>query len=467
MHFRTRIFVISILTVSAVLAIVITLSWSRIMQVELDHLDDRLCMEARRTIPRFDENGSLRNLAVPRGAQLTMGPLLADLADKLRIDSPQHLMLLIESSEHDLLIKAAEINLKTLIGTMDWVDAGPLVGRCQVASFEYEEQQWRAALFSVEGRRSFIAVEVAATSNDLKSTLRETLIVVVPISLLLSILGSWLIASHTIRPINHLHRAMDLVTQKDLSHRLSGHKEDKEFQMLIEAYNTMLDRLEDSFQQISRFTADAAHELKTPLTVLRGKLEQAVLSEDSSQLDLNAILDEVGQLSTITRKLLLLSQADAGSMALHLEPVNITELLDELIADMELLSEEQILDCSIERALVTRGDLVLLRQLLNNLLANVIRYSLLEKGVIIQARQDETGIDILISNYCRPISSEVRSQLFDRFYRGEPEHTQGISGSGLGLSLSREIARAHGGDLTLEPSSQDVVLMRLLIPILK
>lgn len=472
MHFRTRIFAISILTVSAVLAIVITLSWSRIMQVELDRLDDRLCMETKRTIPRFDESGFPRNLAVPRGTELTVGPLLADLVDKLRAGSPQQLMLLVESSEHKFLIKSAGDDVTTLINTLAWVSTEPVAsidpnraeGVCQVASFEHELNQWRASLFQVENSKSFIAVDVSATTSELKSTLREALIVVIPFSLLLSILGSWVIASHTIRPINRLHQSMGLVTQKELSHRLPEHKEDKEFQMLIEAYNTMLDRLEDSFQQISRFTADAAHELKTPLTVLRGKLEQAVLSEDASQLDLNAILDEVGQLSAITRKLLLLSQADAGSMALHLEPVNITELLDELIADMALLSEELVVDCAIERELLAKGDRVLLRQLLNNLLANAIRYSLPEKGVTIQASQNESLIEVLISNYCLPMSNEVRNQLFDRFYRGEPEHTHGVPGSGLGLSLSREIARAHGGGLTLESSAQDVVLMRLFLP---
>jgi signal transduction histidine kinase len=260
---------------------------------------------------------------------------------------------------------------------------------------------------------------------------------------------------------------MDKVTQKDLSHRLPEHKEDKEFKMLIDAYNTMLDRLEDSFRQVSRFTADAAHELKTPLTVLRGKLEQAVLSENPSQLDLNAILDEVGHLSAMTRKLLLLSQADSGSMALHFEPINITELVDELIADMTLLSDELELDCEIEKDLITKGDIVLLKQLLNNLLVNVMRYSLTHKVVTIHTRQNESVIEVVISNFCLPILNDVRVKLFNRFYRGEPAYTQGISGSGLGLSLAREIARAHGGDLSLEPSESEVVTMRLLLPIVK
>lgn len=467
MHFRTRIFAISILTVSVVLATVITLSWSRILQVELERLDARLCMETRRMIPRFDEQGAPRNRIVPGEAGAIAEPLLADLVSKLRVGSPDMLMFRIESADPVLQIATADKRIRALMETLDWVAANPGGGPCQVASFEHQGRPWRAAFLPLDGKNSFIAVDVAATNSELKDTLREALIVVVPISLLLSVLASWLISSHAIRPINHLQRAMGLVTQKDLGQRLSGHREDREFQVLIEAYNTMLDRLEDSFQQISRFTADAAHELKTPLTVLRGKLEQAVLAEDPSQLDLNAILDEVGQLAAITRKLLLLSQADSGSMALHREPVNITGLLDELIADMELLEDGLEVECDLEPGLTTQGDLVLLRQLLNNLLANVIRYALPGGEVSVRAGQGDGAIEVLISNACLPMSTEVRGQLFDRFYRGEPEHARGASGSGLGLSLSREVARAHGGDLTLEPSTEDRFVMRLSLPSVK
>jgi two-component system heavy metal sensor histidine kinase CusS len=478
MYFRTRIFAISILTVTAVLALVISLSWSRIMAVELDHLDYRLCMEAKHLIRKrtlLDVNNSVTNMNNSSDTLLSGSRLMTDLMNKLRASSPNQLMLSVGSAEQGFLTAPTGVDVQDVISRLNWLSAEPLAltdnhkanAVCQFAFFEHQQNQWRASLLQASNQQSFIAVDVAATTSQLTSTLQAALIVVIPFSLLLSILGAWFIATNTIRPINRLHKAMDKVTQKDLSHRLPEHKEDKEFKMLIDAYNTMLDRLEDSFRQVSRFTADAAHELKTPLTVLRGKLEQAVLSENSSQLDLNAILDEVGHLSAITRKLLLLSQADSGSMALHFEPINITELVDELIADMTLLSDELELDCVIEKGLIIQGDIVLLRQLLNNLLVNVMRYSLHHKGVTIHARQNESAIEVVISNFCLPISNDVRVKLFDRFYRGEPAHTQGISGSGLGLSLAREIARAHGGNLTLEPSDSDVVTMRLLLPIVK
>jgi two-component system heavy metal sensor histidine kinase CusS len=435
-------------------------------------------MEAKRLIPKRtlpDTNNPAANINNLRDTSLSGGRLMTDLTDKLRVSSPNQLMLSVGSAEQGFLTAPTGVDVQDVISRLNWLSAEPLALTdnhkanvvCQFAFFEHQQNQWRASLFQASNQQSFIAVDVAATTSQLTSTLQAALIVVIPFSLLLSILGAWFIATNTIRPINRLHKAMDKVTQKDLSHRLPEHKEDKEFKMLIDAYNTMLDRLEDSFRQVSRFTADAAHELKTPLTVLRGKLEQAVLSENSSQLDLNAILDEVGHLSAITRKLLLLSQADSGSMALHFEPINITELVDELIADMTLLSDELELDCVIEKGLIIQGDIVLLKQLLNNLLVNVMRYSLHHKGVTIHARQNEYAIEVVISNFCLPISNDVRVKLFDRFYRGEPAHTQGISGSGLGLSLAREIARAHGGDLTLEPSESVVVTMRLLLPIVK
>jgi signal transduction histidine kinase len=459
MYFRTRIFAISILTASSILAIVITLSWSRIMTVERDHLDVRLCMEAKRII-------HMNRQPMPDGkpVELSGSLLLEDLGNKLRVNSSSHLMVWMKSVEDKVLTQTGVVDVEKLISALDWVDAKP---NCQLASFEHDQNQWRAALFLVSDKKSFVGVDVAAISNELENTLREAMIFVIPFSLLFSIIGAWIITSSTIRPIQRLQKSMDLVTQKELSHRLPDNNEDKEFQVLIDAYNTMLDRLEDSFQQISRFTADAAHELKTPLTVLRGKLEQAVLSEDSSQLDLNSILDEVGHLSAITRKLLLLSQADSRSMALHFEAIDMTDLLDDLTADMELLAEDLVLHCSIERALTLKGDRVLLGQLFNNLLVNVMHYSLHDKGVTIAAKSHESRIEVVISNYCEPISDEIRNQLFDRFYRGESEQMHGISGSGLGLSLAREIARAHAGDLVLEATESNVFSMKLSLPIVK
>lgn len=274
MSFRTRIFAISIITVSAVLAIMITLSWSRIMKVEVEHLDTRLCMEAKRLIPAEEDSDKL----------------IQDLADKLRIHSLEQLSVFVKQHGASVSLQSDRIISEDFINALIWGKKDQITQECQLTTFDYQGNQWRASLITVPGAQSFVGVEINATTSELQSTLRSAMILVIPLSLLFSLLGAWFIASSAIRPLDRLNTSMQTVTQKDLNQRLSTDNEDSEFKLLIKTYNTMLDRLEKSFYQTSRFTADAAHELKTPLTILRGKLELAVVNENAVQLDLNDIL---------------------------------------------------------------------------------------------------------------------------------------------------------------------------------
>ena len=259
---------------------------------------------------------------------------------------------------------------------------------------------------------------------------------------------------------------MKQVSQQALDQRLPAADEDREFRELIDAYNTMLARLEASFQQASRFSADAAHELKTPLTILRGRIEQAISTSDNRaiQQDLGTMLDEVGRLSAITRKLLLLSQADAGQLALHMTAFELNPLLETLIDDVQLQLSAQQLACKIEPGLRLRADSVLLNQLLNNLLSNAVRYSRADGWIRVGARRWMNGIEINVANQCQPVGHEQRQRFFERFYRGDAAHNRSIDGSGLGLSLAVEIARAHRGRLTLDDTAADEVSLRLWLP---
>jgi signal transduction histidine kinase len=270
----------------------------------------------------------------------------------------------------------------------------------------------------------------------------------------------------TMRPVNRLRDSMRAVTQKALDQRVSTSGEDIEFRELIAAYNTMLDRLQTSFQQASRFSADAAHELRTPLTILQGRLEQAVNMSDNRavQAELSGLQDEVGRLSGITRKLLLLSQADAGRLALNLNAVDLSSMLGELLTDAEMLLDGQVLSSAIEPHLMTQGDTLLLRQLFNNLISNAVRYCLPGGAIDVAACAAPDGVDVFFRNACEPIDAESRARFFDRFYRGEASHNRAVEGSGLGLSLAREIARAHGGDLILQSGAVDEVIVRLHLP---
>ena len=346
-------------------------------------------------------------------------------------------------------------------------DRGPPPGGlgCALASFDGPTGQWRAARINADAGNGLLAVDLTAPKGELQAALRQALQWVVPLAAVLTALGAWLLASLTMRPVTRLQQAMASVTQKALSARIPVQGEDREFAALMEVYNTMLARLEKSFQQASRFSSDAAHELKTPLTILQGQIEQALLEATQSALQtkLVSLLDEVARLSDITRKLLLLSQADAGYLAIQKTPIDATRMLDDLAADLHMLVTTQSLECIIDRQLTLSGDAVLLRQLFNNLISNAVRYGLPGGWIKLRACAHAGGIQVDISNNTLPIKASSRARFFDRFFRGDAAHNRQVEGSGLGLSLSREIALAHGGDLRLLPSQSDTVTLRLTL----
>jgi two-component system, OmpR family, heavy metal sensor histidine kinase CusS len=478
--FRTRLFVISVLIVSAVLAAVMTLGWSSVLKVEIDRLDDRLCMEARRVATQPLHGDELARLE-------------ADVALKLRLGSIGQLMLRFDPTEGGPGFESAAWRTVPPPTGLDWMTTrwpderglpsgdpqrppkGPsrpsarvrdVSGVCSLASFASTASEWRAARFEQPFGRGIVAADLAGMNAELKGITQRALTLVIPMALLLTALGAWLLASITMQPVNRLRGAMKGVTQKALDQRLSSFGEDREFKELIGEYNTMLERLELSFHQASRFSADAAHELKTPLTILQGQIEQAVSQPEGRavQGDLMQMLDEVGRLTTITRKLLLLSQADVGPLALHRVRVDLTELLDELIADAQMLTIRQTMYARIERNLVLHADAVLLRQLFNNLINNAVRYCTPNGGIEVRGCVLAGGIEIIFANQTVVISAADRARFFERFFRGDATHNSRIEGSGLGLSLAREISRAHGGELTLELGPPDEVKLRLWLP---
>jgi signal transduction histidine kinase len=260
---------------------------------------------------------------------------------------------------------------------------------------------------------------------------------------------------------------MKSVTPADLGARLGTLGEDQEFKELITSYNTMLERLERSFHQASRFSADAAHELKTPLTVLRGRIEGLRRKTQDSQMhaQLSELLDEVSRLAAITRKLLLLSQADAGKLELQSEEVDVTKLLQELMEDAQMACENRVLQFDIADSLRTQGDVVLLRQLFNNLISNALRFAPEHGQVSLHAYAIDNAVEVQVSNSCSPISQATRARFFERFFRGEDSQSRKIEGSGLGLCLALEIARAHHGTLSLMPSADTEVVMLVHLPL--
>lgn len=318
---------------------------------------------------------------------------------------------------------------------------------------------WRVALAASDHTRVVVAVDLQVIDTDMEG-IRNALFIALPLALALIGAGGWWFSSRAMRPLREFSDATRRVNVMAVNQRISGEDKDREFLELVEVYNHMLDRLERSFKQAHRFSADAAHELKTPLAILQGQLEQAINNAEEGsalQADLSTILDEVRRLSTISRKLLLLSQADAGGLNVFQEPIDLSELLDDLVEDTHMLAPALQVSATIEPGLRITGDSSLLRQILHNLVSNAIKYNIDGGWIRITTAQAGAQIRVLVANASRGIPAGDRERIFERFYRADPSRHRGVEGVGLGLSVAREIARAHGGDLTLEFDPQGEV----------
>ncbi|BAZ23138.1 integral membrane sensor signal transduction histidine kinase [Kalymmatonema gypsitolerans NIES-4073] len=328
-------------------------------------------------------------------------------------------------------------------------------------------ETWRIGAVKFRNVQVAIAVSLQAVNQEM-AAISNIFLVSIPGALVLVASGAWLVSGGALRPIGQLTGVIQQVTVKGLDQRIPIGTTDVEFVELIRVFNQMLERLERSFTQASRFSADAAHELKTPLTILQGELErtlQQVKNGSEMQQRLSNLLDEVRRLSGIMRKLLLLSLADAGQMSLYLVEVDMSQLLIEMVEDVELLAPHLSVQTDITDGLRVQGDRDLLIQVLQNLLSNAIKYNLPNGWIQIHAHQTETTLHVTIANASIDIPVSDRSRIFDRFHRGDPARTRKVEGIGLGLSLAREIARAHRGDLILDSTSSGQTAFTLTLPI--
>ncbi len=326
------------------------------------------------------------------------------------------------------------------------------VTRPQFMTLRADNQTWRFAVMRNPNVTLLVGTDMADLQAELKR-LRTTFAVAVPLGLFLLAAGGWLLAGQALRPVKILTRIAGGMTAKGLSQRVQVPRADREFQALIEVINGMLDRLETSFNQAARFSADAAHELKTPLTILQGQLNQALQSAPAGsdqQRTYADLLEEVQRLKSIVRKLLLLAQSDSGQLRLSQECVCLTDEIEALAEDAPLLAPGLTLHTDLAPGVSVMADPDLLRQVVQNLFSNAVKYN--HEGGFIECRlrENEGAVTLIIANSRDPDLRMDREKIFDRFYRGDPSRNRKVDGSGLGLSLAREISRAHCGDLTVD-----------------
>jgi signal transduction histidine kinase len=303
----------------------------------------------------------------------------------------------------------------------------------------------------------------------LENRARTILIAVTLLGTLLVIAASFAIASSALGPIARLTQAMGEIGSDRLDRRISTDRTD-EVGKLASAFNAMLSRLQEAFARERQFISDASHELKTPLTVINanaqllkrwGDKDIAVRTES-----VDAILSESSQLADMVTGMLTLAKADSGDQ-LPKVPVNLNALVREVVTHAQERAERKglALQAYLTREeLIVAGDHSLLRQLVNNLIDNAIKFTE-AGGIDVTLSKRDANAVVEVADTGIGISAEGAERLFDRFFRSDAAHARIIEGTGLGLAIARSIARVHDGALTAGSRPGGGSLFTVTLPI--
>lgn len=318
------------------------------------------------------------------------------------------------------------------------------------------EHPFRIVLYPVKREKDKAhLIEVGTSLIKISSILHYYLtmmLVSAPLMLLLSVIGGYLILSRALLPVKSVVQTANRITTEDLSLRIETRNRKDEIGQLITTFNQMIARLEQSIFHIKRFASDASHDLKTPLTVIRGEIDIAMRKERDAReykTTLATILDETRRLERVIDNLLFLSRIDALAHRVPLERVGLDEVVLEVFEKTQPLALKKGVTLGIEavEAAIVNGDAILLNRLVMNLLDNALKYtspggrveiSLVRSGERALFTVKDTGIGI---------PEEALPLIFNPFYRVDQSRSERSEGSGLGLSIVKKIADIHKAEI--------------------
>jgi heavy metal sensor kinase len=277
----------------------------------------------------------------------------------------------------------------------------------------------------------------------------------IPLTLLASSAGGWFLAASALAPIDRITRTARQISASDLHQRIELERADDEVGRLADTFDQMLARLEEAFEQQRRFIADASHEMKTPLTILKGDVEVALTRPRSPEYyreTLEMVNSTTDRLIALVQELLLLARADSRHDILHLDTVNLAQLLTDEVARLLPKAIDKNIELHLDAPEMLRleADAAKLQRLFMNLIDNALKYSNPGDSVTVTAQVVEGQARVTVADTGPGIAAEHLPHLFERFYRvdkarSHAESTGTGSGAGLGLSIAQWLAQTHHG----------------------
>lgn len=299
------------------------------------------------------------------------------------------------------------------------------------------------------------AVPTAFVGAELGSLVWRLTLIIIAV-LVLAALSGWLLARRALRPVSQTADAVRRIGDRNLHERLPEPGTKDEIDQLIKVFNELLARLDRAFDLQRRFTSDASHEIGTPLTVLKGNTEVALLERHSAE-DYEAILrsnlEEIERLSKLISNLLLLARSDAGEPQITRDIVSLSAQVTAVCARVSPIAHDRQIDfaTNVSTPAFIEGDPVALQQILFNLIINALRYTPIGGQVQINVgRAADSFATVEVSDNGVGIAPDELPHIFDRFYRGKNIRSREPNGSGLGLAICQTLAKAHGGRIDVE-----------------
>lgn len=363
-------------------------------------------------------------------------------------------LLQVEAEQGNLLYRSPDL-------------ANPLTGDQRIRSYlDASGSRHRLEIFHTDGLTLYVNADLDPDDNFMHE-IGGGLVLAVPAMFVIILIGGLWLRDRALRPVQRVREDIAKITAQSLDQPLQKRAAAEEITELVSTLNVTFQGLHSSFAQTARFSADASHQLKTPLCVLRLGVEELLIDPQipkQQRVRLEELLDQIHRLTSIVEKLLLLSRADSGRLALQPEKLDVSELLASFLDDVAVLAEGK--QITLETELSAPGFILADRDsvaiILENLMENAVKYNHIGGQIKIVASKTDRWTEILIENTANKIPPERAAHIFQRFYRGSGGEDK--PGHGLGLSIAQELAESNLGQLALVRSDNQWTTFRLRLP---
>lgn len=289
-----------------------------------------------------------------------------------------------------------------------------------------------------------------------------------PIYIFLATLSSLFLTSRALKPIDSITKTAIMIEKGDLSRRIITSKVNDEVGRLAGTFNKMIERIDNSFKKEKRFTSDASHELKTPISIISATAEEALnrsKGEGDYKKALKTIIQESKNVSFLISQLLFLARSDEGKESLNLEKINLTLIVESIVKQLKNKAKKKDIKISINfrQDFKLKGDQTLITILFLNIIKNSIKYNKNGGFINISLSKKDNNVKIYFEDNGIGISKEDLPYIFNRFYQVSKARTG--KGSGLGLAISKEIIELHNGQINIKSTIGKGTRTEILLPL--